>query len=186
MSKKGFFAIVLSVLLLSCCILGTHISSSAEERTVQPAKVQIELDSRIENMLKSNRVYNDTFYNQKELAEEVAISLKDRAVEGYIATKAVEDLVFAMYSINIDASSISYPNIPSVDGYMPLVARGYTSYSHKITGVLDEGDGAVTVYSDVTVDCHDGNPEVLPCETLFVLCEESPFGYNIVYSNITE
>ncbi len=186
MSKKSFLIVFLSAVLLSCFILSTCISSLAEENTSQSVNAQIYLDSRIENMLQSNRVYNDTFNKPKELTEEVAISLKDRACDGYIATQAVEDLVFAMYSINVDASQICYPNIPSVEGCMPFAARGYTNYSHEVTGVLDDGDGTVTVYSNVTVDCHDGNPEIYPCETLFVLCEDSPFGYNIVYANIAE
>lgn len=186
MAKKNIMVVFLTAILLSCFILGTCISSSAEEKAAQPAKAEVVLDSRIENMLQSNRVYNDTFYDNNELCEEVAISLMDRAQDGYIAAGAVEDLVFAMYSINVDASVISYPTVPSVEGYMPLVARGYTSYSHEVTGVLDEGDGTVTVYSDVTVDCHDGSPVVLPCETLFAACEDSPFGYNIVYANIVE
>ncbi len=186
MARKNFLIVFLAAILLSCFILGTCISSSAEEQATQTDAAEINIDYRIENMLQSNRVYNNTFYDEKELVEEVAISLMDRANDGYIATKAVEDLAFAMYSINVDASVVSYPNIPQLEGYMPLVARGYTSYSHEITGVLDENDGTVTVYSDVTVDCHDGNPVTYPCETLFVTCDESFFGYNIVWSNIIE
>lgn len=186
MAKKNFLVIFLTAVLLSCFILGTCISSSADSKKAEPIEAEIELSSSIENLLQSNRVYNDTFYDEQELIEEVAISLMDRANDGYIATKAVEDLIFAMYSINVDASAISYPNIPQIDGYMPLVARGYTSYSHEVTGVLDENDGTVTVYSNVTVDCHDGNPVTYPCETLFVACDDSPFGYNIVWANIIE
>lgn len=186
MKKSKLLSVVLFVVIAACVLLGSVITSSAKTDFDNNGVAAVKVDSRIENMLNSNRIYDGMFSSDSLLIEEAAIALSDRQNNGYVSTELINNYLTAMYSVNVSFDNYDYQGVKAVEGYIPLPCRGYTDYSHIITKVLDNGDGTVTVLSDITLDYHDGKPETKKCETLFCVNSDSPFGYNIVYSYIAK
>ena len=60
-----------------------------------------------------------------------------------------------MYGIEIDDMSQLNAEFPQIDGYLYIIPRGYTTYSHSILSVEQNEDGSYTVVSNVTVKGHD-------------------------------
>ena len=186
MSKKIAAVILMLSVLFSCFVFGSSLSSSAQtgENDKSGALSGNALTARLEHMLNLNRLYNGQLDNETAVIEESAIALKDKAQDGYIEDELVESFVYSMYALTVDTSSVSYSFNPEKDGCLPIVPKGYTAYSHKVTGIDDNGDGTITVRSDITLNYHDDKPETFPCETLFCQNDDSAFSYNIVYSDI--
>ena len=157
------------------------LSSSAENNNA--------LESRFLNMLNHSYVYNEAFYSDEDLVNNSIIALlnlRDKEYDSYISEVYVRDYIFNMYGkIYTDFSSFN-TEFPQREGYVYIVPRGFTDYSHSIVSVTDNNDGSYTVVTAVVCSSHDDADETLYATTYFIENPESDFGYNILYSEITE
>lgn len=183
--KKGNIAVItMFIVLLACVIFSSAVSSSAQQSVDKKADKEFKDAQRIENMLNTNRLYNDDFYNETTVIQESAIALIDKADNGYIPVPVLEQYISGMYSMTVDFNAYENKNVEFKEGCIPVPVCGYTEYTHKIKKITDNGDGTITVISKVKCDYHDSKAETKTCETLFCVCQNSAFGYNIIYSNI--
>lgn len=184
MKKRLVLVVVmLCVLALFAC---AFIPASASESRQIPAPVGENIPAaRFLNMLNHNFVYNEDFQSTDVLVEDSLLALLDRREKDspeYISDTIVKGFVSDMYGIEL--SDINDNSDRHMDGFVYIVPRGFTVYSHKITDVKENEDGSFTVLSSVTVTPHDDGEYLTEAETLFVKNEKSAFGYNIVYSNL--
>ena len=114
------------------------------------------------------------------MVENSTLALLDLAEDSYIAENYLKDYIFNMYGKIYD----SFESDKS--GFVYIAPRGYSTYTHKISTVTDNGDGSFTVVTDVTISYEDNTEETLKAETLFIEAEDSAFGYNMLYSDIFE
>lgn len=200
MRKKLLTVITLlsSVVLLSACSAASvsvdvdKAQSSYKSEAVvvsnSSAKSDKVLESRFLNMLNHNNVYNDDFYSDEELINNSIISLldlRDRENDSYINEAYVKDFVFNMYGKIYNDFSAVNAEFPQLEGYVYIVPRGYSEYTHEIVSVTLNLDGSYTVVTNVTCDAHDDAVQTLQATTLFVKNSESQFGFNILYSEIS-
>ena len=187
---KKVLSLVLCLVMLSVCSSliapmvneGSHISAAA---AVEEISVNVN-EARFLNMLNHNFVYNEDFDDIDTLVNNSALALLDLREEDYIKDDYVIGFVKDMYGIEIADMSQINPEYPSLDGYLYIIPRGYTSYTHKIVSAEQNEDGSYTVVSDVTVGNHDASAKTQKAVSLFVKNDESAFGYNMIYCNIIE
>ena len=187
---KKILSLVLCLMLLAVCssliapivTKGTQVSAAA----VDEIKVNAN-EARFLNMLNHNFVYNadfedaDTMVNQATLA---LLDLRDSTNEDYIKDTFVKGFVKDMYGIEITDMSEFNAQYPQLDGYVYIIPRGYTSYTHTIVSVEENEDGSYTVISNVTSSDHDAIGNTQKAVSLFVKNASSAFGYNMIYCNI--
>ena len=189
---KKILSLVLCVVAIIACLslIAPEVSDSAkvsaapaQEATANP------VETRLLNMLNHNFVYNtdfdnaDTIINNSSLA---LLDLRDSANEDFIADTYVKGFVKDMYGIEIEDMSGINANYPQLDGFLYVIPRGYTSYTHSIVSIKENEDGSYSVVSDVIVDNHDGFAKSEKAVSLFVKNDASAFGYNMIYCNILE
>ncbi len=190
MRKKITFSLILAVcvVVLSFACVKTEASQSGQpnktDKVITVANNDAEsnpvLEARFLNMLNHSFVYNEDFYNDNALVDNSVLALLDLSEDSYIAEDYVKDYIFNMYGKIFD-------NIESdKEGYVYIIPRGYSTYTHKIATVTDNKDGSYTVITDVTISYEDDTEETLKAETVFLQAEDSAFGFNIMYSNIVE
>ena len=187
---RKFLSLLLSVVMLSVCSsLIAPIASgsqpvSAETGDVADAKVT---DARFLNMLNHNFVYGSDFDNTDALVNNAVLALlnlRDSENEDFIKDTYVKGFVSDMYGIEIADMSGLNTEFPQLEGYVYIIPRGYTAYTHEIVSVKQNEDGSYTVVSNVTADGHNTDKAELKAVSLFVKNENSAFGYNIIYSNL--
>ncbi len=189
--KKRILSLSLIILIVAVCssVLAPVAADDKEQNVTESAVVENALDTRFLNMLNHNYVYNSDF----ECADDIInnsiaalIDLRDKENEDYIAERYVKGFVSDMYGVEVADMSGLNADFPQKEGYVYIIPRGMTGYSHEIISVNENDDGTYTVVTEVTVDCHDGQPESFKAVSLFVKNQASAFGYNIVYSNIAD
>jgi len=111
---------------------------------------------------------------------------RDADDESFIAEEIVASFVYDMYGIEIVDFSEFNADMPSKEGYVYIIPRGYSVYNHNVTDIIENEDGTFTVSSKVVIDEHDDVETEFSATTLFVKNENSTFGYNIIYSDIIE
>ena len=187
---KKILSLVLCLMLLAVCssliapivTRGTQVSAAAADEIKVNAN-----EARFLNMLNHNFVYNadfedaDTMVNQATLA---LLDLRDSTNEDYIKDTFVKGFVKDMYGIEITDMSEFNAQYPQLDGYVYIIPRGYTSYTHTIVSVEENEDGSYTVISNVTSSDHDAIGNTQKAVSLFVKNASSAFGYNMIYCNI--
>lgn len=187
---KKILSLVLCLMLLAVCssliapivTKGTQVSAAAADEIKVNAN-----EARFLNMLNHNFVYNadfedaDTMVNQATLA---LLDLRDSTNEDYIKDTFVKGFVKDMYGIEITDMSEFNAQYPQLDGYVYIIPRGYTSYTHTIVSVEENEDGSYTVISNVTSCDHDAIGNTQKAVSLFVKNASSAFGYNMIYCNI--
>lgn len=186
---KKILSLVLCLMLLAVCssliapivTKGTQVSAAAADEIKVNAN-----EARFLNMLNHNFVYNadfedaDTMVNQATLA---LLDLRDSTNEDYIKDTFVKGFVKDMYGIEITDMSEFNAQYPQLDGYVYIIPRGYTSYTHTIVSVEENEDGSYTVISNVTSSDHDAIGNTQKAVSLFVKNASSAFGYNMIYCN---
>ena len=187
---KKILSLSLCVIMLVVCASliapmvnkGTKVSAIAAEDT--SANVN---EARFLNMLNHNYVYNSDFDNADTIINNASLALldlRDSANEDYIADTFVKGFVKDMYGIEIADMSGINADYPQLDGFLYVIPRGYTSYTHTIVSVEENADGSYTVVSDVMVNDHDAAGKPQKAVSLFVKNSDSAFGYNMIYCNI--
>ena len=184
MSRKILRSAVVIFLVLSLAFLNISASASKSNSDFSPKKV---LEARFLNMLNHSHIYNDTFDNVENIVNNAVIDLLQmRSEESFISENVLNSYLFNMFGITVDDFSDINSAYPKKAGYVYIIPRGYTKYSHKAISVKENVDGSYTFFTTVIINPHDGDCETATCETLFVKNAKSSFGYNIKYSNITD
>jgi len=144
------------------------------------------LKTRFLNMLNHNFVYGENFKFVDEMINLSAISLLDCAEDGFIKEDTVFSFVSDMYGVDVVEVAELNADYPQREGYIYIIPRGYTVYTHKNAEVIRNEDGSYTVTTDVTVSDHDGEDVTFKAISLFVKNVDSGFGFNLISSEIVE
>lgn len=187
--KKVLSLILCLVMLAVCSSLiapviteGSQVSAATADETRVNAN-----EARFLNMLNHNFVYNADFEDADTIVNNACLALldlRDSVNDDYIKDAYVKGFVKDMYGIEIADMSALNADYPQLDGFVYIIPRGYTSYSHTIVSVEQNADGSYTVVSDVTIGEHDAAAKTQKAVSLFVANEDSAFGYNMIYCNI--
>ncbi len=189
--KKAISLFISVVMLAVCsCIIVPAVNDGSQVSAVAADEVAVNVnEARFLNMLNHNFVYNSDFDNVDTIINNSILNLldlRDKNNEDFIAEIYVKDFVKDMYGIDIVDMSALNADCPHIDGFVYIIPRGYTSYTHEIVSTEQNEDGSFTVVSEVTINAHDGEPETKKAVSLFVKNETSAFGYNMIYCNIVE
>ncbi len=185
--KKGFIVVISLICAVVICS-SMLISAKSDEKTVDIISDKSTSLSQTElnllSMLNHNFVYGSAFDNADDVVNLSMNALLSYKNDDYIKENLVTDFVNNMYGIDVVDLSEFNSQYPHKDGYVFVVAGGFTRYNHKNISIKNNEDGTISVRTDVTVFYHDGNKDVYKANSLFVPNENSSFGYNIVYSEI--
>ncbi len=182
--------ILLSLFLVSCLCMNGFILPPAETNPINYDAVIAEADqskvaeAKMQNLLNLNNVYGDDFTNNEALVNAAAINLRSYANEnGFIENDIVVSYLKDIYDIDIVINDTINVNLPQKQGYVYLIPRGYTAYSHEIVSI-SENEEFITVVSLVYIDTHDSQVSVGTATTKLVKNPSASFGYNIIDSEI--
>ncbi|MBQ6717675.1 MAG: hypothetical protein IJN22_02145 [Clostridia bacterium] len=187
---KKIFSLILCLVMLAVCssLIAPVITEGSQVSAATADEIQVNVnEARFLNMLNHNFVYNTDFDNADTIVNNASLALldlRDSTNEDYIKDTYVKGFVKDMYGIEIADMSSLNAEYPQLDGYLYIIPRGYTSYSHTIVSVEQNEDGSYTVVSDVSVSDHDAASKTQKAVSLFVENGESAFGYNMIYCNI--
>lgn len=187
---KKVLSLILCLVMLTICssLIAPVITEGSQVSAATADEIQVNVnEARFLNMLNHNFVYNTDFDNADTIVNNASLALldlRDSANEDYIKDTYVKGFVKDMYGIEIADMSSLNAEYPQLDGYLYIIPRGYTSYSHTIVSVEQNEDGSYTVVSDVSVSDHDAASKTQKAVSLFVENDESAFGYNMIYCNI--
>ncbi len=187
---KKVLSLILCLVMLAVCssLIAPVITEGSQVSAATADEIQVNVnEARFLNMLNHNFVYNTDFDNADTIVNNASLALldlRDSANEDYIKDTYVKGFVKDMYGIEIADMSSLNAEYPQLDGYLYIIPRGYTSYSHTIVSVEQNEDGSYTVVSDVSVSDHDAASKTQKAVSLFVENDESAFGYNMIYCNI--
>lgn len=181
--------IAICLFLVSCLCMNGFITAPTAQTTVVDAEIQPQAElvenTKIEHILNINNIYGEEFLDNEQLVNKAAVSLRSHADgEGFIPEAIVTAYIKDLYDIDIDCFDNINVNLPKKEGYVLLIPRGYTTYSHSVISVT-EGDGYLTVKSNVVCNYHDGGSDNGIATTVLTVNENSSFGYNIIDSYIT-
>ncbi len=187
---KKVLSLVLCVIALVLCmsLIAPVVDDSVKvsAATVQDSVSGVN-EARFLNMLNHNFVYNRDFEDADAIVNNASLALldlRDSENQDYIADTFVKDFVKDMYGIEIADMSGINADYPQLDGFLYVIPRGYTSYTHTIVSIEENEDGSYTVVSDVVANDHDAAGKSQKAVSLFVKNNESAFGYNMIYCNI--
>lgn len=142
--------------------------------------------ARFLNMLNHNYSYNEDFLSVDTLVNNAVLALLDRRdpeASDFIAAAFVVDYMEAMYGITVVDLSALNADFPQQDGYLYIIPRGYSTYTHQFVASTQNEDGTWTVTTKVSVFGHDGDFSCM-ATSLFVENDASPFGYCLVRSDL--
>jgi hypothetical protein len=145
------------------------------------------LETRFLNMLNHSFVYNGTFDSVEEMVNAsmpALLNYRDSADDSYIAENYVADYLLNMYGVEVEDFSQINTELGYKEGYVYIIPKGFTNYSHKIVSVAANEDGSFTVTSKISISSHDSGDITETCTSLFVPNADSAFGFSIIYSNI--
>ena len=183
------------VITLLICVIMFSLSSTMSgaapmknsDTKVPAANTAYVSASRFLNMLNRNANYNSDFESLDIMlnnAVTAQLNLRDKENEDFIRADFVTGFIKDMYGIDIDDVSCFNTEYPQLDGFVYIIPRGYTTYSHEFVSAKENEDGSSTVYTIVTVTTHDGTTETYECVSLFVPNETSAFGYSLITSDL--
>ena len=187
--------VIVSLFLIACLCMNGFITVPATEIAAQPDASDITasaapdadlvLKARLENLLNINYIYGDDILDNEKLLNRSAISLKSLADDnGFIKQEAVVAFIKDLYDIDLVITDDMTPELPKKEGYVYLIPRGYTKYSHTVMDISHEDD-ILVVTSSVKVSYHDEDEISAVATTLFIENPESSFGYSILNSDIS-
>ncbi len=180
--------IAVCLFLASCLCMNGFITQPAKTdntvvSSVTPNAALVE-NARIENLLNNNNVYGEDFLNNEKLVNLAAVSLRSYADQnGFIEESIITSYVKDLYDIDLFITDNINADMPKKDGYVYLIPRGFTKYSHSIVSVTESTD-YILVISNVTVYYHDGGCDTGVATTILVPNAQTAYGYNIIDSSI--
>lgn len=186
--KKLITAILISTfIILSLCSFTPVKSVEAKQENVETVSFDKNkvLEKRFLNMLNHNFVYNDDFYNDEALLNASALALLNHIDGSFISEAYLKDYVFNMYGKIYDNFDGINESMPQKDGGFYVIPRGYDLYEHSNAVITANEDGSYTVVTDVIIDYHFGEKVEAVSTTIFLPSEESQFGFNILFSELS-
>ncbi len=193
--------VIFSLVLVLCVIVLAFAATKTDAPKIQSNEIQNSevlnvaqnahtdnkvLETRFLNMLNHNFVYDDAFYDDAALVNDSMLALLDKAEDSFIDEVVLSDYIFNMYGKKYETFDCLGEDLPKEQGYVYILPRGYSTYSHEILTVTDNNDGSFTVITNVEISGADNTIENAKCETVFLQAEDSAFGYNIIYSDIID
>lgn len=185
---------ILTVLLAMLIVFTTGLFSlsavgvpaTGEELiNAEPDKLLV-MTNRFENMLNNNFAYGEELSSVSSLLNAAQLSLLDKNEDGKIANSVLIDFVKDMYGVDAGVYADEGKEVLSRDGYTDILPRGYSIYTHKIVDFHANDDGTFTVYSEVEVESHDGQTEIMEAVSRFVPAVGSRFSYHLISSELLE
>lgn len=189
MKKKILSFILLFFIILSCVFVSSPVKTPVAAAVPSENSEAEVLKSRFLNMLNHNFVYGEAFYSTESLINSsmpALLDLRDSEDEDFIAEKYVRDYVFNMYGLELGNIENINADFPTKKGFVFIIPRGFSVYSHELLKIKENEDGSFTVTTQVYIDDHDANENSLLCETLFAKNDASSFGFTIEYSKFFE
>ncbi len=184
MKKLITAVLICSIVVMSLCSFAPLKSVEVKEETVAVDMTKV-LEKRFLNMLNHSFVYGEDFYDDEALLNAAALALLDLANDGFIEEAYLKDYVFNMYGKIYDNFDGINEGMPEKDGGFYVIPRGYDLYEHSIVSVTANEDGSYTVVTNVIIDYHFGEKVEAVGTTFFLPNEESQFGFNILYSDLS-
>lgn len=185
--KKAIIGIlVLTILISAAFVLPVFAVSSEEDiAPVVDYDAQMVLRTRFLNMLNHNFAYGEDLNTVEDIVNNAALALLEQKEGDYIAVGNIATFVKDMYGVDFDESVVINEEFPQKAGYVYVIPRGYSVYSHDFVSATLNGDGTYTIETKVTVSYHDCEDMSFDCVTLFAPNASSAFGYNIISSVIS-
>lgn len=187
---KKFLSLVLCLVMLAVCssLIAPVVTEGSQVSAITTEEIKTNAnEARFLNMLNHNFVYGSDFDNADTVINNSVLALldlRDSENEDFIADTYVKGFVSDMYGIDVADMGGLNAEYPQLDGFVYIIPRGYTTYSHKIVSVKQNDDGSFTIVSDVTINDHDAASKTQKAVSLFVENEDSAFGYNMIYCNL--
>lgn len=184
--KKVIIGILALAIVISAAFALPVFAVSKEENIALTADydAQMVLRTRFLNMLNHNFAYGEDLNTVEDIVNNAALALLEMKEGDYIAVGNIATFVKDMYGVDFDDSVVINEEFPQKAGYVYVIPRGYSVYSHDFVSASLNGDGTYTVETKVTVSYHDGEDMSFDCVTLFAPNSSSAFGYNIISSQI--
>ncbi len=162
-------------------VADSDISERVIETEFDSEKV---FESHIVNILNLNNVYGEDFTSNEKLVNKAAISMRSYAnANGFIEEAVIISFVKDMYDIDLVITDDINKDMPKREGFVYLIPRGYTLYSHNVLDITDMGE-YLSVTSSVNVLYHDNYVEVGVATTKLVKNANCSFGYSIMDAQI--
>ena len=187
---KKYITVALSVIILILSFSAFSLSAadidSVENNSVSFDETQV-LKSRFLNILNHNFVYNEDIEDIESVVNcsmPALLDMRENEDDSFILENIVSAYIYDMYGAVVDDYSAINSEFPQKQGYVYIIPRGFSVYSHEMISVFENEDGSFTVKTKVYIDAHDDEIEISECTTLFVKNENSTFGFNIIRSDI--
>ena len=182
--------VLLSLFLIGCLCMNGFIAPPAQTVKNDAAPVVVAPDkekvfeAHIANLLNLNNVYGEDFTDNEALVNAAAVNLHTYANEsGFIPNEIVTAYIKDIYDIDIEINDTINVNMPKMQGFVYLIPRGYSVFTHQILNITDCGD-YLTVVSLVSIDAHDSASVIGTATTRLAKNDTASFGYNIICSDI--
>ena len=174
-------ALSLSILPLGATETPAPAEAAVIETEVHSHQSEGAMLARMENMLNKNYCFGEDFESAEAMILSAEIALKNQIDDGFISENAVNDFVFNMYGVDVAGTTLSFGECEN--GCYPVPARGYDEYRHTVTDYEYNGDGTITVETDVVIN-QCGESETAKCVSVFFADGTSIFGYNLISSTL--
>lgn len=173
---KAVLTRFLASFLLPLMIIFIPAGSAAEQRQTV---------TDFEALLNLNYCYGISF-SDEAIAEGTLFSLLELSEQEdglrYLTTAQVDYFTRAFYGRSVDFAACG---IEVENGRVWIPAMGYNLYTHTLISIEENGD-QVKVLSKIVCSGHDNNIFDALCTSVFVKNTESPFGYNLLSSEILD
>ncbi|MCQ2455690.1 MAG: hypothetical protein MJ090_06110 [Clostridia bacterium] len=177
-----FTAVLCMAVICSSFFFSGNAQKSVEKETVSVSSAEANLLS----MLNHNFVYGSDFDDADVMVSRSVNALRayGNAEEG-IDRNLIADFVFNMYGEDIvDISSLDC-GTPKGDLSVYYMSSGDTKYRHSNIKLTENEDGTITAVTDVLAE-NGINNESYTATSLFVPNDNSAFGFNIIYSELSQ
>ena len=172
--KRNIFIFVLIMVLVILSSF-TCFAVSGEGKAVNGGYEAARL-TRFENMLDHNYLYGNDFDDMHTVINNSCLALLSAREGNYISTDVLFPFIDNMYGIPVYCDETLNGEFPRKEGAVYIVPRGFVQYKHTITQIVE--DSATITVNSVARDIDSG--EEFSCESIFVLSDESAFGYNLI------
>lgn len=173
---KRIFSLILTSVLLPFIVIWVPAESAVQK--------QPEPTDNFEALLNLNYCYGASFCDEA-IAGGALLSLLEFSKEDECGFRSLEKaqldyFISAYYGRRVDFSACGF----EVEGDRVLIpAMGYDLYTHTLISAEESGN-RVKVLSKVVCNGHDGVMFDALCTSIFIKNAKSPFGYNLVSSEI--
>ena len=183
MKHRNVALMLIVCILIACFSIPVSGAAPVKAESEPSAIPDAALEARFLNILNHNNNYDEDFKYIDTMVNNSILSLlhlRDAENENFIRADYVVNFVKDMYGINIVDVSELNAQWPQKEGYIYIIPKGYSTFTHEFTAMEKNEDGSYTVYTKVTTDSHDDESEHLEAVSLMVPNSNSSFGYTLI------